>query len=202
MRVNGVAASQVTREIRQDKGDRRTEDSDDNDPGPVPPLLRLREYSADLHPLSLPTIGGSEEDWTRSDNEVPDGELRRRVGTKHRPDIPAHTCGPPKRRKGSTCTRESSKRREGISVGPTALEPPAQLHQSGDSRDQASHVGRHQDYLHQSGNLIAPVKGRPTFSLFGMGGGPAPKRTPIADTTAAPPKAPVAAAAVVTTWSR
>ena len=62
----------------------------------------------------------------RSNDEVPVGKLRRRVGTKHRPDIPAHTRGSPKRRKGSACTRESSKRRKGISVGPTALEPPAQ----------------------------------------------------------------------------
>ncbi len=54
---------------------------------------------------------------------MPDGELRRRVGKKHCPDIPARTRGSLKRRKGSA---ESSKRRKGISVGPKALEPPAQ----------------------------------------------------------------------------
>ena len=62
----------------------------------------------------------------RSNNKVPDGELRRRVGMAHHPDIPTRTRGSSKRRKGSAGARESSRRRKGISVGPTALEPPAQ----------------------------------------------------------------------------
>ena len=95
-RENGVAASRVTHEIRQDKGDRRTKDSDNDDPGPVPPLRRLRKYSADLHSLSPPTIGGSEEDWMRSNDEVPDGKPRRRVGKKHCPEFQHAHAGPPR----------------------------------------------------------------------------------------------------------
>ena len=45
-RENGVAASQGSREIRQDKGDLGTENSDDNDQGPASFHCRLRKCSA------------------------------------------------------------------------------------------------------------------------------------------------------------
>jgi hypothetical protein len=54
-----------------------------------------------------------------SNNEVPVGKLRQRVGRKRQ----AHTHGSPKNRRRSA---KSSKRRKGISVGPTAVESPAQ----------------------------------------------------------------------------
>jgi hypothetical protein len=118
-RENGMAASQGSREIRQDKGDLGTENSNDDDKGSAPFRRRPRKCSADPHPRSPPKIGGSEDDWMLSNDEVPVGELRRRVGEKRQ----AHTRGPPKNREGSA---KSSKRRKGISVGPRAVETPAQ----------------------------------------------------------------------------
>ena len=100
-RENGVAASQVLHKIRQDKGDLGTKNSVDNDQGLAPSRRCPRKYSADPLPLSPPTIGGSEDDWMLSNNEVLIGKLCQRVGEKHRPDIPAHTRGSPKNRKGS-----------------------------------------------------------------------------------------------------
>ena len=117
-RGNGVAASQGSRKIGQEKGDLGTENSDDDNEGPAPLRRRLRKCSADQRPRSLPTNGSSEEDSVLSNDEVPVGELCLRVGKKRR----EHTRGPPKNRNGSA---DSSKRRKMISVGPTAVESPA-----------------------------------------------------------------------------
>ena len=90
------------------------EDGSNDDSGPVLPLFRLHKHSTDHPPHSQPTIGGSEEDWARSDEDVSDSEPRRKLGKKHRLDMPARA-------------RVSTKRRKGKSAGPTASEPPIQV---------------------------------------------------------------------------
>jgi hypothetical protein len=90
------------------------EDGSNDDSGPVLPLFRLHKHSTDHPPHSQPTIGGSEEDWARSDEDVSDSEPRRKLGKKHRLDMPARA-------------RVSTKRRKGKSAGPTASEPPTQV---------------------------------------------------------------------------
>ena len=117
---------QVQREIGQAIRARRThhnsavmatgllEDGSDDDSGPVLPLRCLHEHSTDHPPHSQPTIGGSEEDWARSDKDASDSTPRRRLGKKHRLNMPARARG-------------STKQRKGNSAGPTASEPPTQV---------------------------------------------------------------------------
>jgi hypothetical protein len=74
-RENGVAASQGSLEIRHDKGDLGTKNSNNDDQGSAPFHCRPHKCSADPLPRSPPTIGGSEDDWMLSDNKVPIGKL-------------------------------------------------------------------------------------------------------------------------------
>jgi hypothetical protein len=81
-RENGVAASQGSRKIRQDKGVLGAENSDNDNQGSAPFRRCSRKCSAVPPPRSPPTIGGSEDDWMLSDDAVPVGKLRQRVGRK------------------------------------------------------------------------------------------------------------------------
>ena len=92
------------------------EDGSEDDSGPVLPFRRLHQHSTEYPPLSQPTIGGFEEDWAHSDDDVSDRERQRRL------------CRKRKLRLDSLArSRGSTKRKKGNIAGHTASEPPIQV---------------------------------------------------------------------------
>ena len=77
------------------------EDGSNDDSGPVLPLRCLHKHTAEHPPHLQPTNSESEEDWALSNDDASGSEPRRRLCKKptHRPDMPAHARGSPKRRK-------------------------------------------------------------------------------------------------------